>query len=81
MRDHLEEVAPGAIDLGERDEGAAEIVTTPVAEAEGGEVVLEVVVGVVRLPDLAVDTGDDEVVGRGLPAEGCKPAVVVPVRE
>jgi hypothetical protein len=31
VRDRLQEIAAGAVDLGERDEGAAEIVAPPVA--------------------------------------------------
>jgi hypothetical protein len=46
VRDRLQEIAAGAVDLRERDERAPEIVSAPVAQAEHLEVEAE---GVLRL--------------------------------
>ena len=50
----LEDVAPSAIDLGQRDERAAEVVSAPIAKPERIERLFETIVGVVGRPDLAV---------------------------
>ena len=63
MRDHLQQIAPAAFHLSQRDEGAAQVVAAPVSEAKRLQVDLEVVVRIVSFPHRAVGSGNDQIVG------------------
>lgn len=81
MRERLEQIATSAVDLSERDERAAEIVSAARAELEGGEVQEERALGVRARALGEVASGDNEIVASGLAAVGAFPTGGVPLVE
>jgi len=79
--DDLEQIAACAVDLGERDERAPQVVTAALAQAELGEVECERAVGVVGRADRELAGRDDQIICGWHAVEHPRPAVATPRRE
>ncbi|MEP6654010.1 MAG: hypothetical protein ABJA82_11655 [Myxococcales bacterium] len=79
MGDRLEHVLPGAVHLGERDEGAAEIVAATRTQLEERQIVVQRLLRLRALSHRHVARGDDEVVGRRRAAVDPLPAGSLPL--
>ncbi|MGD0835997.1 MAG: hypothetical protein ABSB49_05050 [Polyangia bacterium] len=79
MRDVFEQIPACAIDLGKRDEHAAQIVSAPPPQSQKIQVLVELLGRLLRGPLGHVPRGRDEVVRAGHAAIGALPAGQLPL--